>query len=106
MPVLVRFSTENLLFKKKTFSTFLLMSLLGGEGLDSVVILQPQFITRIMATIITTKQNFVKDGVVVVKNLFDQVWRQFPSRLHPMLLALLETFEVVFRYDFMPSVRP
>lgn len=51
-----------------------------------------------MATIITTKQNFVKDGVVVVKNLFEQVWRAFPERLHPMLLALLETFEVVFKY--------
>jgi hypothetical protein len=68
-----------------------------GLGLDSVVILQPQYITKIMATIITTKQNFVKEGVVVVKNLFGQVWRQFPEKLHPMLLALLETFEVVFR---------
>jgi serine/threonine protein kinase/GTPase SAR1 family protein len=69
----------------------------AGGGLENYVILDPQWVTKIFATIITTKQNFVREGVIDVANLFTQLWRPFPPKLHPLLLNLLETFEIVFK---------
>jgi serine/threonine protein kinase/GTPase SAR1 family protein len=69
----------------------------AGGGLENYVILDPQWVTKIFATIITTKQNFVRDGVIDVANLFTQLWRPFPPKLHPLLLNLLESFEIVFK---------
>lgn len=68
-----------------------------GPSLDKVVILDPQWITKVFSTIITTKRNFVKDGVLEVGVLFTHVWKEFPSKLHVLLLGLLESFEIVFR---------
>jgi len=69
----------------------------AGSGLENYVILDPQWVTKVFATIITTKQNFVREGVIDVATLFTQVWRPFPPKLHSMLLNLLESFEIVFK---------
>lgn len=69
----------------------------SAAGLENYVILDPQWVTKIFATIITTKQNFVREGVIDVANLFTQLWRPFPPKLHPLLLNLLESFEIVFK---------
>lgn len=62
-------------------------------------ILNPQFLTQIFATVITTKPNYVKGGLVQVKDLYDHVWKEFPVSIKPLLLALLESFEIVFALD-------
>lgn len=69
----------------------------SAAGLENYVILNPQWVTKIFSTIVTTKQNFVRDGVIDVANLFTQLWRPFPPKLHPLLLNLLESFEIVFK---------
>eukprot|EP01113_Clastostelium_recurvatum_P033783 TRINITY_DN4506_c0_g1_i4.p1 TRINITY_DN4506_c0_g1~~TRINITY_DN4506_c0_g1_i4.p1 ORF type:complete len:2236 (+),score=435.24 TRINITY_DN4506_c0_g1_i4:18-6725(+) len=67
------------------------------SGLGELVILDPQWLTKLMATLITSKPNFVKQGIVTEAGL-DQIWRapDFPQHLHPALLALLEKFEICF----------
>ncbi len=42
-------------------------------GLNDLVILEPQFITDLLSTIITTKHRFVKDGILIHRDL-DQIW--------------------------------
>jgi hypothetical protein len=49
--------------------------------------------------VITTKPNYVKGGLLQVKDLYDHVWKEFPASLKPLLLALLESFEVVYPLD-------
>lgn len=63
--------------------------------LHDVVILEPQWITDLLASIITTKQNFVRDGFLKHSDL-PFIWR-FDATLHAKLLRLLERFEVSFR---------
>lgn len=66
-------------------------------GLDNLIILDPQWLTRLMSTLITTKPNFVKNGVLLSTNL-TQIWKppEFPESLHMTLLSLLEKFEISF----------
>jgi hypothetical protein len=69
--------------------------------MEDIVILDPQFITDLLSTIITTKHTFVKGGILLHKNL-EHIWRdpqQFPKSLHPLFLALLEKFELSFPLD-------
>ena len=67
------------------------------EGLNDIVILDPQWLTDVMSTIITTKHGFVKGGVLNHSDL-PQLWRapEFPPYLHRVLLNLLEQFEISF----------
>lgn len=69
-------------------------------GLDDLVILDSQFLTQIMATLITTKQNYVKNGVLNLNDL-RYIWtpKMFPIAIHPLLIALLQKFEILFIAD-------
>ncbi len=40
---------------------------------DDIVILDPNWLVRLLSTLITTKANFVSNGVLLRKNL-DMVW--------------------------------
>jgi GTPase SAR1 family protein len=66
-------------------------------GLDDLVILDSQYLTHIMSTIVTTKQNYVKNGVLNYNDL-RHIWKPplFPINIHPYLLAILEKFEIVY----------
>ena len=81
--------------------------------LHDVVILDPQWVTDLLASVITTKQNFVRDGILKHSDL-PFIWR-FDSALHPKLLRLLERFEVSFQMPegdrslipcMLPDARP
>jgi hypothetical protein len=80
--------------------------------LHDVVILDPQWITDLLASVITTKQNFVRDGFLKHTDL-PFIWRFDPS-LHNKLLRLLERFEVSFQMGedrslipcLLPEARP
>ena len=67
------------------------------KGLEDVVILNPQWLTDVMSTIITTKHTYVKNGVLDHRNL-PMIWRapNFPPPLHKTLLSLLEKFEISY----------
>lgn len=69
-------------------------------GLDDLVILDSQFLTQVMATIITTKQNYIKNGVINFNDL-RHIWKPplFPVSIHPLLLTLLQKFEIVYVAD-------
>ena len=64
----------------------------------SIVIIDPQWITKMFATIITTggQALFVKNGILNVNDLA-HLWKMHPVELHPYMLSLLEQFEVIYR---------
>jgi hypothetical protein len=66
-----------------------------------MVILDPQWLAKLMATLITSKMNFVNNGILERKNLHF-LWKppEFPESLHSNLVNLLEQFEILYR---MPS---
>jgi hypothetical protein len=66
--------------------------------LNDLVVLDPKWLTDIMATIFTTKHNFAsKDGLLSHRDL-PQIWKapKYPPSLYKILLSLLENFEVAF----------
>ncbi|KAK5576072.1 hypothetical protein RB653_007210 [Dictyostelium firmibasis] len=71
-------------------------------GLKQFVILDPQWITTMLSSIITTKHSYAKDGILNHKSL-KQIWRppQYPTNLHPHLISLLEKFEI--SYNLSPD---
>ena len=44
-------------------------------GLNDIVILDPQYLTELFASIISTKQTFIKKGILHHRDL-DQMWRE------------------------------
>eukprot|EP01132_Coremiostelium_polycephalum_P008525 gene8525-10480_t len=69
-------------------------------GLKKIVILDPQWITLMLASIITVKHNYTNSGVILHKNL-KHIWKppHYPVDLHPHLLVLLERFEISFNFS-------
>jgi len=66
-------------------------------ALADLVILDPQWLTHLMSTLVTTKQNFVKQGILH-SNDFGQIWKapEFPEYTHGILSSLLQKFEITF----------
>lgn len=62
--------------------------------LSELVILDPQWLSDVMASVISFKANW-KSGILQHDTL-PIVWKQYPSSLHKTLLGILERFEVVF----------
>ncbi|GAM26449.1 hypothetical protein SAMD00019534_096240 [Acytostelium subglobosum LB1] len=65
--------------------------------LKDMLILDPQWITNLLATIVTSKCSFANNGIIQHKDLA-HIWKPptYPSELHPHLLKLLERFDVAF----------
>lgn len=87
-----------------------------------MVILDPEWLARMFATIITMKPNFVREGVLSLPAL-RQLWSALhgssnssltPEQLQPMLLSLFQRFELLHRLNeneiivpsLLPSERP
>ncbi|EFA78013.1 leucine-rich repeat-containing protein [Heterostelium album PN500] len=70
------------------------------EGLKKIVILDPQWITLMLASIITVKHNYTNQGVILHRDL-KHIWKApfYPQELHPHLLTLLEKFEISFNFQ-------
>jgi hypothetical protein len=64
------------------------------SSLRDLVILDPQWLSNVMASIISFKSNW-KNGVLHHPNL-PIIWKNYPESLHKVLLGILEKFEVVF----------
>ncbi len=67
-------------------------------GLKDIVIVDPQWITKTFATVVSLKFNFIKDGLLSIKDL-PQLWKPptHPPHLHEKLVVLLEKFQVMTR---------
>jgi serine/threonine protein kinase len=67
-------------------------------GLSDIVILDPRWLTEVMATVVSSKTS-VDRGILSHKFLFSHIWKGdlYPSHLHPTLLLLLEKFQISFR---------
>jgi small GTP-binding protein len=72
------------------------LSHFDDDGLRDIIILDPQWLCDVMSTIITTKHSYIKNGILEHRDL-PQIWRppQFPERLHPTLLKLLQKFSII-----------
>eukprot|EP01104_Vermistella_antarctica_P009100 TRINITY_DN2320_c0_g1_i2.p1 TRINITY_DN2320_c0_g1~~TRINITY_DN2320_c0_g1_i2.p1 ORF type:complete len:3638 (+),score=457.03 TRINITY_DN2320_c0_g1_i2:486-11399(+) len=68
----------------------------NDDKLRDTVILDPHFITKAMASVISVKNVFIKKGVIRSVD-WPLLWRPplFPESIHEPLLKLLEAFEVV-----------
>eukprot|EP01102_Stenamoeba_stenopodia_P017855 TRINITY_DN6460_c0_g2_i1.p1 TRINITY_DN6460_c0_g2~~TRINITY_DN6460_c0_g2_i1.p1 ORF type:complete len:885 (+),score=141.31 TRINITY_DN6460_c0_g2_i1:70-2655(+) len=64
----------------------------------NIVIIDPQWLTKMFATVVTMKQNFIKDGVLTQAGL-TQIWKDpaYPTSLHTFMIEMLEQFEIVYR---------
>jgi len=69
-----------------------------NEMLRKLVILDPQFLTKAMASIVSLKQTMIRDGIFFLKDCL-HIWRppMFPVELHETLLLILESFQVLYR---------
>ena len=65
------------------------------SGLSNLVILDPQFLTNVMSAVISLRKGFITNGEILEKNLA-HIWRAFDSKLHKVLMSLLERFEIAF----------
>jgi hypothetical protein len=89
---------DEALIKRATQLLTSLGSIMYNPDIDhDCIIVDPEWLADCMATIITTKQNFVVNGILKQENCI-QIWRppKYPIELHPMLLHLLVQFEVAF----------
>jgi small GTP-binding protein len=62
-----------------------------------LVVVEPQWLTKCVATILTTKHRAVRADGVLTSQMLQQIWRapDYPPELHGHLRALLERFEVM-----------
>jgi serine/threonine protein kinase/GTPase SAR1 family protein len=63
-------------------------------SLKDIVILDPQWLSNVMASIVSFKANW-RNGVLTHDSL-PIIWKVYPESLHKTLLGILEKFEVVF----------
>ncbi|GAM22640.1 hypothetical protein SAMD00019534_058150 [Acytostelium subglobosum LB1] len=66
-------------------------------GLKNMVIVDPQWITMMLSTIVTAKKTYASQGIIHHRDLV-HVWKSpgYPRELHQHLLKLLEKFDVAF----------
>lgn len=74
----------------------------ADESID-LVVLKPQWLADIMASLITFRHGWIKEGLLP-DNFLRMVFESYPESLHETLLALLKRFEVVYRVQFDESV--
>jgi serine/threonine protein kinase len=67
------------------------------QAVQRMIILDQQWIIKLFATVCTTKHGFVKNGTITLANLYNQLWRDYPAELHPALVHLFDTFEIMYR---------
>jgi len=55
--------------------------------------------TKMMATIVSVKTDFIKNGILNHESL-PHIWKtkELPPKIHPLLLKLLEKFEIIIPF--------
>jgi len=67
-----------------------------GVVTEDLVVLNPQWLADVMASMITFHHTWVKDGVLPINNI-SNVFSKFDPAMHNSLLQLLENFSIVYR---------
>ena len=86
------------------------------KNLKDLVILNPQWLARVMSCLITTKGNFVTEGYLLLPNV-RKIFTAYPVDIQTQLLSLLEKFKITFPItidgtekilvpSLLPSTRP
>lgn len=68
----------------------------NSADLRDIVILDPQWLADVFASLITFNHHWIKDGILHTRDL-PQVWKHYPAQLYPKLLMLLTKFGVASR---------
>ena len=83
-----------------------------GEALANLVVLDPAWLSNIMASLITFRHTWIKEGILQMKDV-PQVFREHAPAIHDTLLALLEQFSIIYRMQsnsqrciLVPSLLP
>lgn len=68
-----------------------------AQQLRGVVVLNPSWLIDLLATIMTTRHNYTKDGILK-KSSLPHIWKppRFPEQMYPFMVSLLDSFEVSF----------
>ena len=64
-----------------------------NPALRDIVILDPQWLANIFASLITFNHQWIKDGILKTSDL-PQIWKQYPKQLYSKLMMLLKKFGV------------
>ena len=89
------------------------------HNLDDLYFVKPQWLCKLMSTVITVENEYVKDGRIAkpeIKQLFERASEDYPEELLEQYLALFNRFEIALPLDkggdlllipcFLPSKRP
>ena len=79
-------------------------------GLDDFVVINPQWLTSIMASVVTFQHSFIKNGILDPKNI-PHVFKQHPSKLRGTILTFLEKYKIILHLSkknlyLVPSLLP
>ena len=63
-----------------------------------LIVLDPQWLTAMFASVITTSHSYIKNGILKLGDI-GQIWRapQYPQEMHHTLISLLEKFEIIYK---------
>ena len=73
------------------------------SGLNNLVIIDPQFLTNVMSSVITMKHRFGQESNnegIIYENQLPFIWKDYSNDLRKLLVNLLERFEIAF---FLPD---
>ena len=59
-----------------------------------MVFLNPRTAADVIASVFTAKSKYIQHGVLEHQHLA-QLWKKYPSELHPKFLSLLEKFDIL-----------
>ncbi|KAL6058667.1 Myotubularin-like phosphatase domain [Balamuthia mandrillaris] len=78
----------------------------GEKELENLVFLDPQWLTDVLATVVTLRHNLVKGGKLYHDDL-PLIWKppRYPPNLHATLRALLRKFDIIFPLKRISSGR-
>jgi C-terminal of Roc, COR, domain len=71
-----------------------------AEGaLRDIVVLDPQWLTKVFSTVVTMKANYVREDGVLRHSYLAQLWRAplYPRSVHHDLLSLFHTYELIYQ---------
>ena len=81
-------------------------------GLDKLVILDPEWLSKLMASLVTFSNSYAEKGFLQRSHL-RHIWIGYPRAIWPVLLALLERFEIAYPWQcdgesrlIIPSLLP
>lgn len=63
--------------------------------ISNLVVLDPQWLIDVMATLFTTKNSWIRDGLLKHSDL-PHIWKEYPAPIHPFLIHLFHRFQICF----------